>query len=1130
MNSFLFSFDATTTITGATPPTLEVLVGGVVVSSVVMEPGATSYDVFVDYTGATPSSVTLRFAGSSGSPGDSISITSASINDGALNLGTDLTATLLMQSQTSGVSGVASLYGHTTPTVGVPTISGTGGDDDIKGRDNADIIDGMAGNDRLLGYDNDDTINGGDGDDYIFGQNGNDTILGGAGNDVLFGNDDNDVLFGEGDNDYLIGGNGDDILNGGAGTDALLGDAGNDVLFGEGGDDWLVGDAGDDILFGDDGNDVLNGGADNDALSGGLGDDQLVGGDGDDLLAGNDGADVITGDAGADWASGGAGDDEIYGGDGNDELSGGDDDDYVSGDDGDDEIYGDDGDDVLVGGAGADTMYGGAGNDILHGHGLDSAAISTILYNNPNVVYSQETGSFYQYVSTAQTWTNADAAAQAATLNGNAGHLVTITSQAENDFITNLISNNIWVGANDEAQEGTWQWLGGIDSGMQFWSGLSGGSLLGNMYENWNTGEPNEYGSGEDYLEFRTDSLWNDNGGPNQPALTNGYVIEWEAGLMGDDGANDILSGGSGDDWLYGYDGDDTIDGEGDNDTIIGGAGSDTLSGSAGNDVIYAYDATVETAAAITAGATVTILDEAFGTNTGVFSYSDGGFGGSDGPNVDVSGTRDTGDGGIANGSLQVYVDGQNNSSFTNGSGSWDATVSHTTDLTNVQITFSYRHWHANQNDTGEDSQVWFEFNGTTYDASGGNSFISEALGSGGTTDTGWVTVTIDLPDLTASTSYNLSMGILHLGSNRNNEDAYVRFDDITITGDEPGVSGTTTNSADIGETNIVHGGSGDDLIYGSAGTDTLYGDDGSDTIYSASANEAWDTAVANVLSSNAGVVYSADTNSFYQVVSSTTTWTSANSTANSSTLTGLSGVNGHLATITSQAEQTFLEGQTGGNSSWLGGGDFGTEGVWTWTAGPEAGAQFANSSGAAVNGWYNSWTGGQPNDSDGTQDYLYMLNGTDWADLVVQGDGSTGYVTVPQYIIEWDATALISTVDYTTIDGGAGNDTLYANDGIDVFVYDSATWSGSGDVDTIENFSATGHDSIDISDLLTGYSYTGSDINDFVQLNESGGNTTIAVDANGTTGGSSYVAVATLNGVTGLDLHQMISADNLVV
>ena len=41
MNTFLLSFDATTSVTGSSPPTLEVLIGGLVVSSVVMQSGAT---------------------------------------------------------------------------------------------------------------------------------------------------------------------------------------------------------------------------------------------------------------------------------------------------------------------------------------------------------------------------------------------------------------------------------------------------------------------------------------------------------------------------------------------------------------------------------------------------------------------------------------------------------------------------------------------------------------------------------------------------------------------------------------------------------------------------------------------------------------------------------------------------------------------------------------------------------------------------------------------------------------------------------------------------------------------------------------------------------------------------------
>jgi len=64
---------------------------------------------------------------------------------------------------------------------------------------------------------------------------------------------------------------------------------------------------------------------------------------------------------------------------------------------------------------------------------------------------------------------------------------------------------------------------------------------------------------------------------------------------------------------------------------------------------------------------------------------------------------------------------------------------------------------------------------------------------------------------------------------------------------------------------------------------------------------------------------------------------------------------------------------------------------------------------GNVVNGMYNNWTSGQPNDSDGTQDYLYLLNGTQWADLVNEGDGSTGFVTVSQYIIEWEGADVLT-------------------------------------------------------------------------------------------------------------------------
>lgn len=1119
--------------------------GGVVVSSVTMLSGATSYDVFIEYTGTAPSSLSFRFDGASGDPGDTITFTAVSINNSALNLGTDLTATILAQAQSSVVSAGVDLFGHTTPSIGVPDVTGTAGNDEsIVGGNAADTIDGLAGADRIRGLGGDDTINGGNGDDMIFGEGGADTVIAGNGDDMVFGNDGDDILYGEANNDYLIGGAGNDILNGGAGNDGLLGDVGDDILFGEGGDDWLIGDAGDDILFGDDGNDTLIGGADNDSLAGGDGDDQLIGDAGNDLLSGGAGVDEIIAGTGDDIASGGAGNDSIYGDDGADELAGGDDDDYISGGDGDDTLDGDAGVDVLIGGAGADTMDGGAGDDILHAHGLDAVAISDILFNNPNVVYSQETGSFYQYVSTTDTWDNVNTAAQAASLNGMAGHLVVITSQAENDYIQNLISANIWIGANDVATESTWEWIGGPEAGLQFWQGLSGGTLLNNMYENWNAGEPNEWTTGEDYAEFRTDGLWNDNGGPTQPTLARGYVIEWEPGLMSDDAAADVLNGGAGDDWLYGYEGDDTLNGDGDNDILIGGAGSDILDGGSGNDVLFAYDATVQTGGTSGSSSTVTALEATFDTDEDGFTYADGftGVGGSDGGSVTIDGNYIAGDGNTSAGSIEVNINSTGNPTGPL-SGSYSQTITTTADLTSVQMSISYSMFLDGTTETGENLYLYVTVDGTQYGL-GGNNWVDElngVNGNGADHTTGWLTETLNIADLSAG-SHTIRIGAYLDDTSQSSEDGWIRFDDIILTGVDSSAGSGSSGTEDAGETNIVSGGDGADTIYGSTGTDTLNGDAGNDTIYSASADEAWDTAVANILASNAGVSYSEETNSFYQFVNtgSNITQSSAAAAANSATLTGLSSVNGHLATITSATEQTYIETNVWNTTtnSWIAGSDATTEGAWLWNTGPESGMQFwsGSSGGSTVNGNYANWVAGQPNDSGGSpgQDYNYLINSSGtlgWADAYDNPWAvNPSFVGIQGYVIEWEADSLLTSVDYTTIDGGAGDDTLYANDGIDIFVYDSATWSGSGDVDTIENFSAAGRDAIDISDLLSGYSYTTSDIDDFVQLNVSGGNTTISVDANGTSGGSSYVDVATLNGVTGLDLHDMISGDNLII
>ena len=102
----------------------------------------------------------------------------------------------------------------------------------------------------------------------------------------------------------------------------------------------------------------------------------------------------------------------------------------------------------------------------------------------------------------------------------------------------------------------------------------------------------------------------------------------------------------------------------------------------------------------------------------------------------------------------------------------------------------------------------------------------------------------------------------------------------------------------------------------------------------------------------------------------------------------------GHLATITSLAEQTFVYSLLGtSNSAWLDGTDTAVEGVWRWTAGPEAGTQFSSGN-ASVAGSYVNWAGGQPDNAGGEHClHIYRSWGNVWNDVPCTWGGNQGYV-----------------------------------------------------------------------------------------------------------------------------------------
>lgn len=144
-------------------------------------------------------------------------------------------------------------------------------------------------------------------------------------------------------------------------------------------------------------------------------------------------------------------------------------------------------------------------------------------------IENPENGHFYEAVAVegGLSWDEARTAAEARVFNGVNGHLVTVTSRSEHDFlVANLGAalavvadhNPYWLGGFQEegAEEpsGGWQWV----TGEPF------------VYENWADGEPNDAPPGERCLNphhlAEASPSWNDV--PCDEGNVGGYIVEYD--------------------------------------------------------------------------------------------------------------------------------------------------------------------------------------------------------------------------------------------------------------------------------------------------------------------------------------------------------------------------------------------------------------------------------------------------------------------------------------------------------------------------------------------------------------------------------------------------------------------------
>lgn len=263
---------------------------------------------------------------------------------------------------------------------GIENLTGSSGDDVLRGNGSANIFDGALGADTLVGR---------AGSDIYYVDNVGDVVVevagGGSYDEVRVRSlaaytlpDQVEKLTSL--TNAAFTGTGNDLPNEMNGTNAV------DTFYGGAGADTLNGGAGNDWLYGEGDHDRLDGGAGNDTMAGGLGNDTyIVDALGDDVIElGNGGIDQVytslssyaldanvehltfTGDPTADITGTGnalhnnivalGGDDVLTGGNGHDELFG------MAGDD---VLSGDGGEDLLIGGPGADLLTGGYEGDIF---------------------------------------------------------------------------------------------------------------------------------------------------------------------------------------------------------------------------------------------------------------------------------------------------------------------------------------------------------------------------------------------------------------------------------------------------------------------------------------------------------------------------------------------------------------------------------------------------------------------------------------------------------------------------------------------------------------------------------------------------------------------------------------------
>jgi Ca2+-binding RTX toxin-like protein len=1054
---------------------------------------------------------------------------------------------------------------------GTDVIDGTGNslNNVITGNNSANTLSGLAGNDTLNGNSGGDLLLGGDGNDELQGASDNATLVGGAGNDLfaflassgkdtdlvadfngLPGGDLIDVsdflnrkgvtatnvaqflqtVSADGSTTLRIDANGgansfvDLAVLQGVSTDLASLIANADILgIGALTATTLAGSTGADTLAAGTTSQLVQGLGGNDSLSGGDGFDTLDGGTGSDTLAGGTAGDTYIVDSTKDVIieSGGK-DDRIQASitidlnnvayadiehvtlTGTGALN-------ATGDGDANMLIGNTGANKLDGGTNDDTLIGGAGNDTYE---VDSKKDAIVEYANEGTD---------QVNSSAKSYTLADFIEN-----------LTLTGTTDSDGTGNALANKIT--GNDGANE-----LAGGD-GNDTLTGNDGDDVLGGEKgaDSMNGGKGNDAYVVDDAGDKVTES------GPSTDVDTVVSAISYVLGsnlenltLDGSGGplsgtgntlAN-FIDGDSGDNLLFGLAGDDTLQGVEGNDEMFGGdgndllisitGGTDTLVGGGGNDVFQLAGAGASFRNIwdfngapggdvidlfLPSGVTAATADgflktETFAGSTTLFLDADGGANNFVATGILIGVSTDLA-GLLANASI-VGIDNLVSTPVVGTSAGETLAAASTSTLV--------------QGLGGNDSLL----------GSGGFDTLDGGTGtdtmSGGS---GSDTYIVDSAKDVAIEGATDTQDRIHASISIDlNAAAYANIEHVTLTGTAAlNATGNDGGNLLIGNAgaNILDGKGGEDQLIGGAGNDTYVIDDpndfefenpgeGTDQVNSSTGHRLGDN-VENLTLTGTGdnfgegndlgnKITGNDGNNRLEGFDGNDTLTgddgsdTLNGGGGADSMTG--GIGDDTYNVDATTDKVSETSATGGTDTVASTISY-TLGSNLETLSLQGGLDPIDGTGNSLN---NLMTG------NGGNNVLSGLAGNDTLegafgdDLLLGGDGAD--------LLEADPGA-------DTLEGGAGSDRFAFNNG------------GLDGLDIITDFtSAPGGDVLDVSDLLTGFNPTSSNINDFLQTEENDGSTIIRVDANG--GGNSFVDMAVLVGVD-TDVMALLNNGSLVL